>query len=237
MVNITIKMPDETSSKMMFPVQEPHRILEYLISECKLTIPDSQVEKYWKHLEEVGDEIALESKEFRRIARAPVWPIGIHGDEAAIGLVNAPSNKVVGIFLNVVLFRPTATRLSRYLLWAIETEKIWNVMDTYFPVLDLITQSLIRCAEQGVCGRRMLLTEIRGDQVWFRQIFRHRAYWIGDHICFRCKATTHATNLNYAIYDSENGWSTTIRSTDEFIEEELSRPLCYSAGMVCMLIF
>ena len=229
MVNITIKMPDETSSKMMVPCQEPHRILEYLISDCKLSIPDSQIEKYWGHLEQVGDEIALQTKEFRRLAGAPVWPIGIHGDEAAIGLVNAPTNKVLGIFLNVVLFRPTATRLSRYLLWSIETEKMFNVIDTIYPVLERITQSLIRCAEEGVCGRRFLLTELRGDQVWFRQIFRHKAYWIGDRICFRCKATTHSTCLNYAIYSSANDWSTTIKSTDEFIEDELSRPLCYSA--------
>ena len=141
-MRITIKMPDESSLETLFPIQLPRKILEYLVSQCHLSCADLQVEKYWKHLESVGDDFALSTREFRRLARSPVWPLGIHGDEAAIGLINAPTNKINGIFLNLVLFRPKATRLSRYLLFAIESEKMWSMIDTIYPVLEALTESL-----------------------------------------------------------------------------------------------
>lgn len=231
-MRITIKMPDESSLETLFPIQLPHKILEYLVSQCHLSCADLQVEKYWKHLESVGDDFALSTREFRRLARSPVWPLGIHGDEAAIGLINAPTNKINGIFLNLVLFRPKATRLSRYLLFAIESEKMWSMIDTIYPVLEALTESLNLCAEKGVGGRRFLLSEIRGDQVWFRQIFRHKAYWLGNHICFRCKATAQATNMSYAVYNSDGSWTSTRRSTNEFLEEELSQPICFSENVI-----
>ena len=229
-VDVSIKNPDESCGKMPLPVQLPHKVLEYLILDCKLSLEDALVQKYWNHLEEVGDPFALKTKEFRNLSILPVWPLGIHGDEAAIGLVNAPQNKITGITLNLVLFRPKATRLSRFLLWSIETEKLWSVTQTIYPVLERIAESLIQCAEEGVLGRRFLVTELRGDQAWFRLVFRHQAYWLSDSICFRCKATSQPNVLSYAFYDTEsaNCWGSTERSTDEFIRDELSLPYCCS---------
>lgn len=229
-MDVTIKNPDESCGKKRLPVQLPHKVLHYLMLDCKLCLEDALVQKYWNHLEEVGDPFALKTKEFRDLAILPVWPLGIHGDEAAIGLVNAPQNKIIGITLYLILFRPKATRLSRFLLWSIESEKLWSVTETIYPVLEMITNSLIQCAEEGILGRRFLVTELRGDQAWFRFIFRHQAYWLSDSICFRCKATSQPNVLSYAFYDAEcaNGWGSTERSTDEFVRDELSRPYCCS---------
>ena len=111
-MEVAIKMPDDISTQTTVPVQLPCKVLEYLLRECDLKISDKLVHEYWDHLEEMGDEIAVQTKEFRSLANGCVWPLGLHGDEAAIGIINNPTNKVIGITLNIPLFRPRATRLS-----------------------------------------------------------------------------------------------------------------------------
>ena len=230
MVEITLKMPDESAERVHMPVQLPHKVLEYLITECGLLLDDKLVANYWSHLESVKDEVAMATKEFRRIAAAGTgtlcWPLGLHGDEAHIGIINNPSNKVTGVTLNIPLFRPKATRLSRWLLFVVESDRLLSVEETIFPVLAVITESLNHAIEHGVAGRRFILTELRGDQVWFRFIFKHKAYWIGKNICFRCRACTQPTTLNYLLNNVPGGWESTMRSTEEFINEELEEPYC-----------
>jgi hypothetical protein len=227
MVEVSIKLSDDTAQKMKLPVQLPHKVLEYLMSDCKLHIADGLVRKYWNHLEEVGDDTALQTRDFRRLASTSVWPLGIHGDEAAIGIINNPTNKVIGITLNIPLFRPRATRLSRWLLWSIESDRVWSVEESVYPVLETIVDSLNLLTRDGVCGRRFITTELRGDQSWFRYIFRHKAYWLANNVCFRCKASAKPTNLNYTLNGMPGGWESTIRSTDDFVLDELTDPLCF----------
>lgn len=230
-------MPNEEAEKIKVPIQLPHRVLHYLTSECKLDINDNLVRNYWQHLETMGDDVALQTKEFRQLAGGDggslCWPLGFHGDEANIGIVNNPTNKVIGMTLNLPLFRPHQTRLSRYLLFVIESERVWSVPDTIYPVLDAITHSFNYAAEHGVAGRRVILTEIRGDQSWLRFIFRHDAYWIGNNVCFRCKASAKPTSLNYCLNGAPGGWESTVRSTAEFINDELYEPHCSFYFFIC----
>ena len=230
MVQVSLKQLDGSKEKIKMPVQLPHLVLKYLLCDCGLHLQDKLVQKYWDHLESVNDDVALETKEFRRLAAAGTgalcWPLGLHGDEANIGVINNPTNKVIGITLNVPLFRPKATRLARWLLFAIESDHVWSVEETIYPVLEVIADSLNHAIQNGVCGRRFLVTELRGDQSWIRFIFKHKAYWIGNNICYRCKACTKATNLNYALNDMPGGWESTMRSTADFINEELEEPYC-----------
>ena len=230
MVQVSVKLPDGSEEKIKMPVQLPHRVLKYLLCECGLRLQDKLVQKYWDHLESVQDDIALETKEFRRLVAAGTgevcWPLGLHGDEANIGVINNPTNKVIGITLNLPLFRPKATRLARWLLFAIESDHVWSVEATLYPVLEVISDSLNDAIQNGVGGRRFLVTELRGDQAWIRYIFRHKAYWIGNNICYRCKACSKPTDLNYALNDMPGGWESTMRSTADFINEELEEPYC-----------
>ena len=230
MVQVSLKLPDGSKEKIKMPVQLPHLVLKYLLCDCGLHLQDKLVQKYWDHLESVNDDIALETKEFRRLAAAGTgalcWPLGLHGDEANIGVINNPTNKVIGITLNVPLFRPKATRLSRWLLFAIESDHVWSVEETLYPVLEVIADSLNPAIQNGVGGRRFLVTELRGDQSWIRFIFKYKAFWIGNNICYRCKACTKPTNLNYALNDMPGGWESTVRSTADFINEELEEPYC-----------
>ena len=230
-VEVVVRMPDETAETIKMPIQLPHKILEYLIVECGLNLQDTMVKKYWDHLESVGDDVATQSAHFRRLAAQNTgslcWPLGIHGDEANIGIINNPTNKVIGMTLNIPLFRPRSTRLSRWLLFAIESERVWSVPETLYPVLTALTESINHCIEVGVAGRRFIFSEFRGDQAWFKYIFRHDSHWVGNNVCFRCKATSTMNSLNYTLEDVPGGWESTYRSTADFINDELTQPKCY----------
>ena len=71
---------------MAVPVQLPHKLLEYLIQECHLTIPPALVRNYWDHLDSVQDAYAMTTKRFRDANARLIWPVGLHGDEASLGL-------------------------------------------------------------------------------------------------------------------------------------------------------
>ena len=232
-VQIKAKQPDVTVASMELPVLLPHHIVEHLL-ECGLDISSQLVGSFWKHLERVGDEWALLTRPFRIASESSVWPIALYGDEASMMFHNAPSHKIIGVFLSLPLFRPKCARLSRYLLFSIESSKVVDVVSSLYPAFEAIVASCNLLAEQGVQGRRFLVSEIRGDQMWIRNLFRHRAHWVSHEVCFRCKARADTTsNLRYTKYDfSNDGWHTTRRSTYQFILEELQDPLCSSVNMV-----
>lgn len=208
------------------PVQLPHRILEFLIAECGLQIPDELVKCYWQHLDDMSDEVAVNSRQFRAACSEPVWPLGIHGDEASMQLNNAPYDAVYGIWLNLVLFRPKSTRLSRFLLCSVESTKMLTAEATLFPILEVLVNSLNLATESGAAGKRFICTELRGDQAWFRLLFRHKSWWIARNICFRCQACTCKTSLNYLHYNGD--WLNTLRTTRDVIIDEFPFPLCLS---------
>ena len=189
-----------------------------------LTIDEGLCKNFWEHLEAVGEEVAVRSREFRTLDSKQMWPIGIHGDEACMGLNNAPYDKIMGVFLSLPLFRPRSTRISRFLLFALETAKVADVQSTVNPILEHIVASINRCTESGIANRRVILTELRGDQLWFRFLFSHASWWKTVNICFRCNASTRPAHLNYANYD---GWYASRKTTEQFMLEELPMETSY----------
>ena len=219
---VAVKNDDGSQGIAFIPVQLPHKVLQYLLSDCDLPIDDLLVMGYWQHLEEVGDEMALTSKSFRQMAGLPVVPLGVHGDDASMGLQNAPHEKNTGFMMNLPLYRPKSTRLSRFLIFSIENHKIWNLELTIYPLLAEVVKSLNLCTEVGVLGRRFLVTELRGDQSWYKYLFQHKSWWKSTFICFRCGASSKHPN-NYVSYD---GWVSSKRSTQQFLEFELPKEMC-----------
>lgn len=207
--------PYETQMEILLP----DKILEYLIAECKFTLSDQLVQRYWAHLEHVQDEWAMNTALFRQHATNSVWPLGFYGDEACIGLQGNPTLQIWGLWMNIILYRPRATRLSRFLLFAIESDQVVSVAETIFPVLQVLTTSFNKIAEDGVCGRRCLVAEIRGDQAFHRYIFMHQSWWRKTCMCFRCSARSDMSRLSYL--HPECHWRATIRSTQEFVRQEL----------------
>ena len=215
-VSVKIKNLDGSCGEAQVPVQLPHKVLEYLLEKCELRLSDVDVANYWQHHESVGDELALISKEFRDLVGEPVWPVGLHGDDACMGLVNHPYDKITAVSLNLPLFRPKSTRLSRFLLFSLENQRIWTFEDSINPLLRAVVQSLNFCAEVGVASKRFLVTELRGDQVWMRLMFQYKAWWTGHNVCPRCHANT--SDVPYISYTQ---WQPTRRSTQQFLTDEL----------------
>jgi len=115
------------------------------------------------------------------------------------------------------------TRVAKYLLFSIESDRVLNMQATLYPVFRYITDNLNQLAENGLNGRRFLVSELRGDQAWFRNIFQHASWWRKKEVCFRCQACTNQNHLNYLHYDD---WISTRRSTEEFLFEELPQEMC-----------
>jgi len=225
-IKIPIKFPDDSISDVVMPMQLPLDILKYLLTECGLCIDDRTVSAYWQHLDSVGEPVAMKTKGFREAASMPVWPLGLYGDDCVMGLVTSPYSKMLGIFMSLPLYRPTSVRMSRYLIFSIEVDKIVSVTETLYPVFERIVASVNELVESGINGRQFLLTEIRGDQSFFRMIFRYRSWWKHRNICYKCCATTDQNPVNYLLYNTDNGWESTVRSTEQFILEELELPMC-----------
>ena len=210
----------------LVPVQLPHNLLNYLMKDCGLSLPDDTVRRFWHHMDSVGDDWAQSTEAFRRATGELVWTIGLYGDDACMQINNDPFAKIIGIYLNIPLFRPKSTRLSRFLLASLEFSKVVSTQETLYPILQAIVDSCNLAAEEGVLGRRFLVSELRGDQAWFRQLFAHQSWWKHQNVCFRCKATVHEGSLNYLINNRNDGWESTIRSTQEFMLEELPEQMC-----------
>ena len=222
-VKVPVKLSDGSEGEASLPLHLPYDIVKYLICDCGLWLDDDLVSNYWSHLALVKDNLAVATQEFRNAA-GRVWPIGFYGDEAAMGLIHAPTNQIYGLFTNLPLFRPKSTRLSRFLLFSVESENILSMEATLFPVLELITESFNKLIRFGCNGIRFLLTEIRGDQAFFRNIFKHKSWWTCTNMCFRCRAVAGPGHLNYCVFHdvgSNDGWMSTLRSTEEFLVEEL----------------
>ena len=181
-----MKKTDGSSGQDIFPLQLPEHVLEYLITKCKLEIDDALVERYWEHLTCVGDTLAVSSKQFREGLEKPVWALGLYGDEACMGLINAPKNQILGIYMSIVHFRPTATRLSRWLLFSIESAKYISMEATIYPVLEKIVESFNWLTDVGIGGRHFLVSELRGDQKYFYQVFKHKSWWKGTQLAWIC---------------------------------------------------
>ena len=235
MLTIPTKDLDGVIGESAIPVQLPKDVLEYLLGQCGLTLADETVIQFWRHMEEVGDTWALATRAYRDASPNLVWTMGLYGDEACMQINNSPFDKIIGIYLNIPLFRPKSTRMSRFLLCAIESSKVISARETFFPILHAIVQSCNQVSEQGVHGRRFLLSELRGDQAWIRYLFGHVSWWKASNVCFRCKACSGPGNLNYLRNDSENGWESTIRSTNDFLLQELPDAWCLLPGGPCFL--
>ena len=220
-IKVPIKLAGDSVGEELLPVQLPWDIFDYLLNKCSFQLGDRLVQDFWEHLENVGDTWACSTREFREAHGGKVWPLGFYGDEAVMAIQNNPMNKILGFTVNCPLFRPRSTRLSRYQVFSIETDKVVSFKDTIYPVLEEIVKSFNKLTEEGINGTIFLVSELRGDQAFFKNLFRHKSWWKATKVCFRCKATAEPGPLNYCIYESNDGWATTVRTTEQFLLEEL----------------
>ena len=207
----TIKLPvkDPKSPRGIaietFEIIHPHRILAFLFNDVGIRISKADVKAYWEHSRARGEPWAIQSP-----ASSEHIPLGIHGDSARLWTVYK-FEKVLGLFINLVHFRPRSVRHSRWLLFSIANEKLYKNR-----TMNLVWRRLawsLNCCFEGVnpirspvgtplrgkqlqiagkpittAHHKFCLTEYRGDWEWHRDVWRPRASWVSTRICFKCPA-------------------------------------------------
>ena len=161
--------------------------------------------------------------------------------------------KVRGIFVSLPLFRPRSIRMSRWLLFSID-EKLLYQNVTLHSVLRRIVWSANLLFEgvypasgpfgeefdpklsgKPICGgKRFAVTELRGDQLWHKQVWQHKASWKGgvhESVCCQCDVRNRGHEAYFRIEDGDEiGREYSLL---DFINEQLPlRNPCSSAGEI-----
>ena len=214
------------------PVIDPMSLVAFLWNVAGVEVTEAEVRQYWKHHRENNCPWAIHSQ-----ADELTMPIALYGDGVKLRSTIRGQEKMVGIFLSCPLFRPRSVRCSRWLLAAVQEELLYKhyTLDTIFCYLTWALNQLwtgkwptsngpallpLSKAQSARAGHwithakwRFQVTELRGDWLWHRQVFRFRASWKGGakhSVCFKCPA--YATNvptdaLYYNIVENAPFWA------------------------------
>ena len=82
-------------------------------------------------------------------------------------------------------------------------------------------------------GRRLRLTELRGDWEHHAATFRLSHYYACSNICHLCRASRDDTAVMFTDFREHASWKSTMRSHAQFLAEEVGEPvnfLIYVAG-------
>ena len=188
--------------------------------------------EYWDHLRAVGEPYAVHSE-----ASSSHVPLGLYGDGAKMGAAFATQN-IIGVFMNLPLWRPCSIRASRFLLCCISEEQlhkhftlnaiyrrvVWScnaLWDSRYPDVDQngdpLTGKEGAQAGKPICAARFAVTEIRGDWSWHKKIFRFpKVSWNGRSMCHMCPAkSVGAWEDRY--YNFEGAWNEQMYSLTGFL--------------------
>ena len=216
-----------TYEMMDIPLLYPHEVLHYIHSVVGIKTDKDIIRKYWEFAAEKGIDWATKQTDLEAI------PIGLYADETKYGL-HESQEKVLGIFLNLVLFRPRSIRLSRFLICAFRSTKLMLPGNrTLLPIMERIVWSL-GWASRGVfpdrgmhgeplppaqaqdagklIGGRFFVTELRGDLAWHKQVWGFPDGWKSTKVCFFCNATQTGRNqhLLFTHTGEQAAWRATI---------------------------
>ena len=178
------------------PVLYPHEVLAFLFNQCGLAIPATDVRAYWQHARSMGEPWSLETT-----ASNYHIPCGLYGDAARLSTVYA-AEKIVGVFLNLPLFRPKSVRASRWLLWSCSAFKVYSNR-TFNKVFRVLCWSL-NFAYQGIYPTHTLQGTPLGTPE-------------------AGKALT-SDNLSFAVTELRGDWSGTSWSGDSRIATGKQEP-------------
>ena len=213
---------------------DPHSVVAYLVNIIGVQIPAHDVAAYWGHARAHGEAWVTNHP-----ATSEHIPLGLYGDEARFSTTFS-QDKVLGIFLNMPLWRPRSIRASRFLLFGIEEKKlykhftldavlrriVWSInllFDGMLPQVDHAGKHIRGASPGHICkdASRFALTELRGDQLFHKQIFRWKASWTWTSlkVCHKCQAASRGAHNLY--YDWDNWTSSEFRSFEEWLAERM----------------
>ena len=219
---------------------DPHALVAFLFNDCGVVLPDEKVARFWQHHEEVKSPFltAYDGTHFH-------VPVGLYGDGAkARQQAYQLPEKVVGIFLNLPLWRPKSSRLSRFLIFAIEEDLCFG-RRTLNAIYARITWSLNhmffgKWPEKGPAGenltdpragtlltpdgKKFALTEHRGDWSFMKWVLGFRSSWKAGTtapVCYRCSAWGKGPPATQYFHVGENAatWATEYNRTQFILNE------------------
>jgi hypothetical protein len=237
-------------------VVDPHQLVTYLFNQCGLQIDGDKVQTFWQH---------------HRAVKSPFMdvytggeshiPLGLYGDGArARQIAYQAPEKVIGLFLNVPLFRPKSARHARYLLFSIEEELCFG-RKTLNAVYNRLTWSLNhlfhgRWPTHGPRGERLtspkagsLITpdgkqfavvEHRGDWSFMKWLFGLKSSWkagTNAPVCYQCRAYGKGplSERYYHVGENAPAWSTEHTLVSFLAEEMPATDPCISTVIPCMV--
>ena len=174
-----------------------HEVLAYVHDVAKLRTPTSHVEFYWNWGRRFGAPWA-------KLGGPSVIPCGLYADETRYGGPYSQEDKVLGVFLNLVLHRPRSIRYSRFCIFAVRSALVLGNR-TLYPIFRRIVWGFhlafrgVRPDGSPLCmdGSTFLCTELRGDLGWMKLIWNFKPGWQSRDVCWFCQAT----NTDYTCRD------------------------------------
>ena len=225
---------DEKFRLESWPIVDPHSVVSFLVETAGLKISAGALSKYWNHA-------AMFGQQWAQGVSVDTLPIGIYGDGARV-FTKFSSVNIVGIFMNLVLWKPQSVRMSRYLLFCIPEHQLWKhktlnavyrritwslnaLHEGLHPHVDQYDQPLPDHLAQ-LAGRplpRCKLTEIRGDWSWHKKVFRfEKTSWNGIQMCHHCPAVSQSQDSTALYWNFDNGsWNSHPFTLEEFINERM----------------
>ena len=169
---------------------EPFSLIAFLWNDVGIHIEPSAVHKYWSFNKAHGAPWAINHP-----ASEDHIPLAIYGDSAKIRQTPLGPEKVLGVFLSCPLWRPRSIRCSRWLIFSIMEDKLytWRTLHQVYRrivfSLNVLYTGIMPCKDINGCditksrcqpGQRLVkkkfaLTEVRGDWVYHKQLFRFRS--------------------------------------------------------------
>ena len=218
-----------------FPYLEPHKVFAYLYNVSKARSPAKHIKFYygWGRRFKCG---------WARLGDEKTVPCGLYGDETAYQEGN--TDLVLAIYANFVLWRPASTRHSRFLLFVMRTDYSLGP-PTLNPLYAKLTESchwaFKGCYPDGtpLCpdGTRFLVTEIRGDLKFHKQLWGCRGHWSPrtKEVCFFCEARSCGDVDLYTDLSLGASWRQTVfPNLWEWIRATMpaEKRLCFLAELV-----
>ena len=235
-------------------ILDPVSIISYLFNTVGILIPDIDVKKYWDHYrsEPVSARWALNHP-----ATNEAIPCGLYGDSCKI----RQGEKMLGIYMNLPLFRPRSIRSSRFLLVAVQEELmykrktldcIWRhivwrmnlLVAGKYPHCDingvpLQGPQLQLAGSEVVPGKTFAVTELRGDWVWWKECLSFRSSWKAGAlfpVCFKCEARAVEPFLYYHVGEDSHVWQTEYTTLADFLTNQMPQDPRYldeQASLLC----
>ena len=223
---------------------DPHSIIAFLFDEGKLQIPQEHIDTYWRFNRDHGEAWAQNPECSGKI------PLGVYGDSAKVSTAFGAEN-ILGVFLNIVLWKPQSVRASRFMLMSIPESKLWghHSLDVIYrrvvwsinslwegkhPSLDQygkpLPPHLQKLAGTSITRDNLsfVCTEVRADWSYHKKLWRFaNCSWNGISMCYWCPAKAKGDFQSLYWNIDDNTWSQERFSLIDFINKRIpARGIC-----------